>query len=70
MRLGFNGATTQTADLATDIRVAGQAGYDVIELRDGKLDQFLTQGSLDDVPPFYCSTASHRSLAQERIIAC
>ena len=49
MRLGFNGATTQTADLATDIRVAGQAGYDVIELRDGKLDQFLTKGSLDDV---------------------
>jgi len=49
MRLGFNGATTQTADLATDIRVAGQAGYDVIELCDDKLDQFLAQGSLDDV---------------------
>ena len=49
MRLGFNGATTQTANLATDIYVAGQAGYDVIELRDGKLDQFLAQGSLDDV---------------------
>jgi 2-keto-myo-inositol isomerase len=49
MRLGFNGATTQTADLATDIRIAGQAGYEVIELRDNKLDQFLTQGSLDDV---------------------
>jgi 2-keto-myo-inositol isomerase len=49
MRLGFNGATTQTADLATDIRIAGQAGYDVIELRDDKLDQFLTHSSLDDV---------------------
>ena len=49
MRLGFNGATTQTADLATDVRIAGQAGYDVIELRDNKLDQFLTKGSLDDV---------------------
>src|SRR5260370_36710449 len=49
MRLGFNGATTQTANIATDIRVAGQAGYEVIELRDGKLDQFLAQGSLDDV---------------------
>lgn len=49
MRLGFNGATTQTADLATDVRIAGQAGYDVIELRDDKLDQFLTKGSLDDV---------------------
>jgi 2-keto-myo-inositol isomerase len=49
MRLGFNGATTQTADLATDIRVAGQAGYAVVELRDNKLEQFLTTGSLDDV---------------------
>jgi len=49
MRLGFNGATTQTADLATDIRIAGQSGYNVIELRDDKLDQFLTHGSLDDV---------------------
>src|SRR5262249_49589654 len=49
MRLGFNGATTQTADLATDIRVAGQAGYDIIELRDDKLDRFLAHGSLDDV---------------------
>ena len=49
MRLGFNGATTQTADLATDIRIAGQAGYEVVELRDDKLDRFLVQGSLDDV---------------------
>ena len=49
MRLGFNGATTQTADLATDIRIAGQTGYDVIELRDDKLDHFLKHGSLDDV---------------------
>ncbi len=50
MRLGFNGATTQTADLATDIRVAGQAGYDVIELRDNKLEDFLAGGgALEDV---------------------
>ncbi len=50
MRLGFNGATTQTADLATDIRIAGAAGYDVIELRDNKLEEFLANGgALDDV---------------------
>lgn len=49
MRLGFNGATTQTADLLTDIRITGQAGYDVIELRDDKLDRFLAHGSLADV---------------------
>src|SRR4051812_35879991 len=50
MRLGFNGATTNTADLATDIRIAGQAGYDVIELRDNKIDTFLAdKGTLDEV---------------------
>ena len=50
MRLGFNGATTNTADLATDIRIAGQAGYDVIELRDNKMEDFLANGgSLEDV---------------------
>jgi 2-keto-myo-inositol isomerase len=48
MQLGFNGATTNTADLATDIRIAGQAGYDVIELRDTKIQNFLAGGgSLD-----------------------
>lgn len=50
MRLGFNGATTNTADLATDIRIAGAAGYAVIELRDNKLEDFLAGGgSLADV---------------------
>ena len=50
MRLGFNGATTQTADLATDIRIAGAAGYALIELRDDKLDAFLAGGgALEDV---------------------
>src|SRR5690242_14845063 len=50
MRLGFNGATTNTADLATDIRAAGAAGYSVIELRDNKIEDFLTGGgSLEDV---------------------
>lgn len=49
MRLGFNGSTTMTTDNTTQIRVAGAAGYDVIELRDNKLDEFLATGSLDDV---------------------
>ena len=50
MRLGFNGATTNTADLATDIRIAGQTGYDVIELRDNKIDKFLAdKGTLGEV---------------------
>ncbi len=49
MRIGLNGATIQSADLATEIRVAGLAGYNVVELRDDKLDRFLQDGSLKDV---------------------
>ena len=32
MLLGFNGATTLTADLATDIRAAKAAGYGCLEI--------------------------------------
>ncbi len=46
MELGLNGATTLTADLATDIRVAGQAGYDFIEIWAGKLLGYLEHGGL------------------------
>ncbi|HID88067.1 MAG TPA: sugar phosphate isomerase/epimerase [Anaerolineae bacterium] len=49
MLLGLNGATTMKADLATDIRVAGQAGYDVVEIWAAKLDEFLRTGTLEDV---------------------
>lgn len=42
---GLNGATTgERADLATDIRVAGEAGYQVVELRDTKLERYLAAG--------------------------
>ena len=41
MQLGFNGATTMTSDLPTDIRIAGKAGYDVLEITATKLDKFL-----------------------------
>ncbi|MFQ6057349.1 MAG: sugar phosphate isomerase/epimerase family protein [Anaerolineae bacterium] len=37
------------ADLPTDIQVAGQAGYDVVEIWAAKLDEFLKTGTLDDV---------------------
>ena len=49
MLIGLNGATTMKADLVTDIRVAGQAGYDVVEVWAAKLDGFLKTGTLDDV---------------------
>lgn len=41
MQLGFNGATTMTSDLQTDIHIAGEAKYDVIEITAAKLDKFL-----------------------------
>jgi len=44
MKLGLNGATIMPADLRTDISVAAAAGYDLLEIRDAKLDAFLEQG--------------------------
>jgi 2-keto-myo-inositol isomerase len=42
---GLNGATTgEGVDLATDIRVAGQAGYQAVELRDTKIERYLAGG--------------------------
>ncbi len=48
MRIGFNGATTMTSDLATDIRVAAAAGFDVLEITATKLDHFLEKQTLAD----------------------
>ena len=46
MELGLNGATTLTADLATDIAVAGRAGFDFVEIWAAKLMGYLEQGGL------------------------
>ncbi len=48
MKLGYNGATTMTSDLETDIRIAGAAGYDVLEITATKLDKFLQSHSIAD----------------------
>lgn len=48
MKLGYNGATTMTSNLETDIRIAGEAGFDVLEITATKLDKFLETGSLSD----------------------
>lgn len=45
MQLGFHGATTMTSDLATDVAVTSQAGYEALELWAGKLDRYLTTHS-------------------------
>ncbi len=48
MLLGYNGATTMTSDLETDIRIAGEAGFDVLEITAAKLDRFLQARTLAD----------------------
>jgi 2-keto-myo-inositol isomerase len=49
MKLSLNGATTMKADLATDIRVASEAGFDCLEIWAAKLRAFLKASSTDDL---------------------
>src|SRR5258706_13804426 len=49
MKLSFNGATTMKADLETDIRAAGAAGFEYLELWAVKLRQFLKTRSVSDL---------------------
>jgi len=49
MELGLNGATTKPSDLTTDLSVAAAAGYDLLELRDDKMDRFLAEHSVADL---------------------
>lgn len=46
MQLGLNGATTLTSDLATDIAVAGQAGFAFVEIWAAKLVGYLERGGI------------------------
>ena len=49
MKIAINGATTMTADLETDIRSAGAAGYDLVELRSNKLYDYLKTHTTADL---------------------
>ena len=49
MKLSFNGATTMKADLETDIRAAGAAGFEYLEIWAAKLRQFLKTRSVSDL---------------------
>jgi len=49
MKLAMNGATTMRADLATDIKAAGAAGFDLIEIWAAKLREFLKSNSVADL---------------------
>ncbi len=49
MKIALNGATTMHADLATDIKAAGAAGFDLIEIWAAKLREFLKSNSVADL---------------------
>jgi len=48
MKLGFNGATTMTSPFETDVKIAGAAGYAVLEITATKLDKYLLTHTLQD----------------------
>lgn len=49
MKIALNGATTMHADLETDIRAAGEAGFDMIEIWAAKLRKFLEFHSIAEL---------------------
>ncbi len=49
MKIALNGATTMHADLETDIRAAGAAGYDLVELWASKLRTYLEIHTIADL---------------------
>ena len=49
MKIALNGATTMRADLETDIRAAGAAGFDLIEIWASKMREFLKTRSVADL---------------------
>lgn len=49
MKLALNGATTMHADLVTDIRAAGAAGFDYLEIWASKLREYLKTDSTGDL---------------------
>ncbi|MEW6230828.1 MAG: sugar phosphate isomerase/epimerase [Chloroflexota bacterium] len=49
MLIGLNGATTMGAELEVDVQVAGQAGYDLLEIWSAKLDVFLKSKTVENL---------------------
>ena len=49
MKLALNGATTMHADLPTDIKAAGEAGFDLVEIWAAKLREFLKTNKVEDL---------------------
>ncbi len=68
MKIALNGATTMHADVETDIRAAGAAGFDLVELWASKLRRFLTDRSIvelrallteNNVEPYSINSIEH-----------
>lgn len=53
MKLALNGATTMTADLATDLQAAKAAGFDYLEIWAAKLKTFLKNNSTADLKELF-----------------
>jgi 2-keto-myo-inositol isomerase len=49
MKIAMNGATTMHADLETDIKAAGKADFDLIEIWAAKLREFLKTNTVADL---------------------
>ncbi len=49
MKLALNGATTMRADLETDIKAAGNAGFELIEIWASKLREYLKSHTVADL---------------------
>lgn len=49
MKIALNGATTMHADLETDIKAAGAAGFDLLEIWAAKLREFLKTKTTADL---------------------
>src|SRR5687767_3209406 len=49
MKLALNGATTMHADLETDIKAAGAAGFELLEIWASKLREFLKTKTTEDL---------------------
>lgn len=49
MKIALNGATTMRADLETDIKAAGSAGFELIEIWASKLREFLKNKTTADL---------------------
>lgn len=49
MKLAINGATTMRADLETDVKAAGAAGFDYVEIWAAKLRKYLEKNTTADL---------------------